>query len=123
MTNSSGIESSAVFRVCEKLRQHLSSLVGAAGFRSLLSRALVLAKAEVSWLGGLKINPDGSLAIPEPIEAQFDKDGAAKGEEALIAQLLGLLVTFIGEALTLRLVNDIWPRVALGESKSKRSKL
>ena len=37
----------AVFLVCEKLRPHLAMLMGNAGFRALLSRALALAKAEV----------------------------------------------------------------------------
>ena len=39
-------EMHAAFRVCEKLRQSLSTLAGAAGYRSLISRALTLAKKE-----------------------------------------------------------------------------
>ena len=34
----------AEFRVCDKLRQPLTTLAGAPGFRSLLSRALVIAQ-------------------------------------------------------------------------------
>jgi len=33
----------------------------------------------------------------------------------LLAQLLGLLVTFIGEALTVRLVREVWPKVPLDD--------
>ena len=36
----------ATFRVCGKLRESLSTLAGAAGYRSLISRALTLAKKE-----------------------------------------------------------------------------
>ena len=36
----------------------------------------------------------------------------------LIEQLLGLLVVFIGEALTLRLVHEVWPRAASQDPKS-----
>ena len=32
--------------------------------------------------------------------------------EAGVAQLLGLLVTFIGEELTLRLVREVWPKLS-----------
>jgi hypothetical protein len=34
---------------------------------------------------------------------------ASDGGAILIAQLIGLLLTFIGEGLTLRLVQDVWP--------------
>ena len=34
---------------------------------------------------------------------------------AIIAHLLGLLVTFIGEPLTLRLVGEAWPDALLDE--------
>lgn len=106
---SADVEANAAFRVCEKLRGPLSKLMGSGGFRSLFCRALVLAGAEVPWLAALKIKADGTL---EGIhEAQMNLDGAAAavGETVLVAQLLGLLVTFIGPALTLRLLHDVWP--------------
>lgn len=108
----------AAFRACEKLRRPLSTLVGIVGFRSLLSRALTLAKAEVPWLGVLQINPDGSLDFPAAVEAQLQMDEAAEGGAALIAELLGLLVTFIGVDLTLRFVQEVWPKAALSDSES-----
>jgi hypothetical protein len=33
----------------------------------------------------------------------------------MLAQLLGLLVAFIGENLTLHLVRDVWPKVRLDD--------
>ena len=33
----------------------------------------------------------------------------------LVAQLLGLLVAFIGETLTLRLVREVWPKLPLND--------
>ena len=94
-------------RVCEKLRGSLSTLAGVAGYRALISRALALAKTEVPSLGRLRVREDGSLEAPDP--AGRDMDESQGGGTALVAQLLGLLVTFIGEALTLRLVRDVWP--------------
>jgi hypothetical protein len=126
-----GIKSSepkipAAFRVCEKLRLLLRSLAGAAGFRSLISRALILAKIEVPWLAALELKADGSLECPKKI-AELDQGEIAKGEVVLVAQLLGLLVTFVGEPLTLRLLQDVWPgapidEIAASEKNSRKDK-
>lgn len=109
----------AAFRVCEKLRRPLSTMAGVAGFRSLLSRALVLAKADAPWLGGLPIKPDGSLEFSAEVEAQLRSEEAARGGVALITELVGLLIIFIGEALTLRLLHTVWPKVLLKDPDSR----
>jgi hypothetical protein len=106
-----GANDSAVFRVCEKLRRSLAKLLGAGGFRSLLVRAQVLAGAEVSWLLELQVKADGSLDSVGELEAKLDTRAVTEGEAALVAHLLGLLVTFIGPALTLRLLQNIWPKM------------
>lgn len=106
----------AAFRVCEKLRRSLSVLTGVVGFRSVLARALVLARAEAPWLEELRLGADGSLELPAGLESRIGEGEAARGGAVLVASLLGLLVTFVGEMLTLRLVQDVWPKAALGES-------
>jgi hypothetical protein len=94
----------AAFRVCEKLRRPLTLLAGAAGYHSLLLRALALASREAPGLGAVRIKVDGSLE-DEPDRNSHD----AKGGRLLVARLIGLLFSFIGETLTLRLVHDVWP--------------
>ena len=96
--------------VIEKVRAPLAALTGVAGFRSLLSRALALANAEVRWLRAVHVKADGTMECPAEI-TQLDKEEIANGEVALLAQLIGLLVTFIGEALTARLLEDACPGV------------
>ena len=108
-------EKSVAFRACEKLRQPLSRLTGVAGFRSLLSRALALASGEVRWLKAVHINADGSMEGLNEAEAQLSENEIAQGEIVLVAQLIGLLVTFIGEGLTLRLLEETWPEVAFDD--------
>ena len=100
---------SASYLVCEKLRGQLGKLIGIAGFRSLLSRALALAGAEVPWLRALHIKSDGSLEGVDGLDTKLGPRTVAEGEVALVSQLVGLLVTFIGPALTLRVLHDIWP--------------
>ena len=47
---------------------------------------------------------------------------AKEGGAILIAQLLGLLLTFIGEGITLRLVQDVWPEAAFDDRVSEKEK-
>ena len=96
----------AAFRVCAKLRQPLITLAGVAGFRSLLSRALTLARAEAPSLSAVQIAPDGSLQGLDGLRPQVDADQAREAGIILITQLLGLLVRVVGEAMTLQLVTS-----------------
>ena len=96
----------AAFRVCETLRRPVCALAGVDGFRAFLSRALALARAEAPILGALQVAADGSLQGLDELGLQIDKDQVREGGVILIAQLLGLLLTFIGEAMTSRLVTS-----------------
>ena len=102
-------ETPAAFPVCEKLRLHLATFMGKTGFHTLLSRSLALSIAEVPWLGAVRARADDSLEGVEELRAQLDPKEYSEGEVVLLAQLLGLLVAFIGERLTLRLVGEVWP--------------
>jgi len=97
----------AAFVVIEKLSPHFGALMGAAGFRALISRALALADAEVAWLRELHVKADGSFEELNELEAQANPEEIAAGGVILLARLLGLLVTFIGEDLTLLLLSNI----------------
>ena len=45
------------------------------------------------------------------INAQVEPKDIAEGSVVVFAQLLGLLVAFIGENLTLRMVREVWPKL------------
>ena len=98
----------AVVRVCEKVRRPLAKLAGAPGFHSLLSRAMKLAKQESLTLRAWEVKPDGSL--------QGVESGGGQGGELLVANLLRLMVTLIGESLTLRLLRDVWRELPESET-------
>ena len=116
LSSASAAEASPVFLVCEKLRLVLCQLMGVGGFRSLLSRALALAGAEVPWLRAVHLKSDGSLEGLEVLQAKLAKQDISLGEVTLVARLLGLLVTFIGPALTLGVVQEGWPKASFGDS-------
>jgi hypothetical protein len=112
-------------RVCEMLQVPLSKFTGSAGFWSLLSRAVVLAKAEVPALSTVQVRPDGSLAGFEEIKqdpnaGEHDAGAFEQGRVALVAHLLGLLATFVGESLTQRLVCDAWPDASIDKTDLKQ---
>jgi hypothetical protein len=96
----------AAFGVCERLRQPLIKLAGVAGFRSLLSRALTLARVEAPILNAVQVAADGSLQGLDELRPQTDTDQAREAGIILITQLLGLLVRVVGEAMTLQLVTS-----------------
>ncbi len=113
-TGSATADMYAVSLVCDKLRRLISTLAGAAGFRSLLARALTLARQESPALGAWEVKPDGSL---QGLNGEAEQLGAV-----LVAHLIGLMVTFIGESLTLRLLHDVWldlpgPEIDFGRNK------
>jgi len=80
----------ATVRVYERLRRQLGAPVGVDGFQALASRALALAKSESPRLSAVQLTANGGLR--------------GLGE---VAQLLGLFLTFLGEATTLRLIEDL----------------
>ena len=110
---SSETKTSEAWPVSEKLRRHLAILMGAVGFHALLSRALMLASAEIPWLRAMHVKADGSLEGSSELGAQASPDAIFEGRVVLLTQLLGLLVAFIGEDLTLRLVREVWPKKPL----------
>src|SRR5688572_14076652 len=68
------------FHVLEKLRPHLTKLLGSGGFRSILSRSLVLAGAEIPWLRAVHVKADGSLEGLRQLEAHVDGEMIAEGQ-------------------------------------------
>ncbi len=71
--------------------------------------AVALAKTEVPRLSAVKVQPDGSVEGLNEIH----NDEVQKASVLLVAHLLGLLVAFIGESLTLQILVDVSPDLAL----------
>ncbi|GAC1510741.1 MAG: hypothetical protein NVS1B11_17920 [Terriglobales bacterium] len=102
----------AAVLVYQKLRAQLCALTGVAGYQAILSRALTLAKAEAPSLKAAQVKEDGYVEGLSDTDPQIDKH-AREGEAILLAQLLGLLLIFIGESLTLRLVREVAPHLTV----------
>ena len=97
----------ATVRVYERLRRQLGAPVGVDGFQALASRALALAKSESPRLSAVKVTANGVLHGLGEVESQPGTDEDGEVGINLIAQLLGLFLTFLGEATTMRLIEDL----------------
>ncbi|MDQ3666687.1 MAG: hypothetical protein M3410_08940 [Acidobacteriota bacterium] len=111
--NTSDARVEVAVQVIEQLRLRLVRLTGAVGFRSLLSRALTLAKADAPSLTMVRVSVDGFLEGFDGIEQSQEAGGAVQAGLVLVAHLLELMVTFIGAPLTLHLVRDKWPDASM----------
>jgi hypothetical protein len=89
--------------VCERLRRALVKLFGVDGYRMTMARALILAKREASQLIDVKVDDDGSI---KGLTGE-----ATEANGVLISCFLELMETFLGEAATVWLLNDIWPHL------------
>lgn len=116
----------AAERVSDNLRAHLSKRIGQEGFRTLLTRALTLTTVQFPHLSAVRVGEDGSLVglrraagisvhkTPDDVTQQ----DAVEGAVALMAQFLALLISFIGEDLTLRILSTVSPGLAIPELAS-----
>src|ERR1700691_6037583 len=97
----------ATVRVYERLRRQLGAPVGMDGFQALASRALALAKSESPRLSTVQVTPNGGMRGLGEVESEKPVDEDGEAGIILIAQLLGQFLTFLGEATTLRLIEDL----------------
>ena len=104
----------ATVRAYERLRRQLGMHVGTDSFQALASRALALAKWESPRLSAVQITANGVLRGLAEIEAPANAEEDGEAGVILIAQLLGLFFTFLGEATTLRLIEDLRLQVEVG---------
>ncbi len=115
-TKSSASKPLSVLTVIEKLRPCLAQVVGDLGFTAVLSRALVIANADVAWLRAVHVKPDGSLEGLDELEAKVDPQEIAEGRVVLLAEFVSLLVELIGERIVLQLVHQAMPKSVQGRS-------
>ena len=101
----------AARRAYDELAQVAAPLIGQAGVDALTGRALHLTQRQYPWLvpPGDPQQSEGPFAqVISSLERQ-DPAVATEAAGALFATFTGLLVTFIGEPLTARLLRKAWP--------------
>jgi hypothetical protein len=107
--------SAAAERVCQKLSSRFSTLVSPLATQAVLSRALHLGRAEFPFLEEVQAGRPPGVCLMGLIECVQDMgpDEARLGLVAVLGILIRLLVGFIGNDLTMRLLREDWPELPL----------
>ena len=107
----SAMLTAATERICQRLRQRLTSLIGLLGFAALYTRALHLAKQEYPSLHVVEFRDGTEVRLIGLQQFAADVRDPAQAQEALaaiLAQFIGLLIAFIGEDLSWRFIDEAW---------------
>lgn len=106
----------AIENIYIKLGARLTVLIGQRGFVALVERALHLARRETPTLAALSIDPHppNNLAGAREV-ANVRADDAETPFVGVVAHLIWLLMSFIGEHLSMQLIFGIWPHLVPDE--------
>jgi len=108
----------AARRAYDDLARVSAPLIGQVGVEALTGRAVHLAQREYPWLVQTREPEQAERPFTQVIACLERQDPAVAIEAAgaVFATLTGLLVTFIGEPLTARLLRQAWPDAFAGAS-------
>ena len=101
--------SAAVTGAFDTLRAHLSVRLGSEGYRTLLIRAVALARTEYPWFAVLQVDDEARLNGFAEAARATDLGSAFEAGVLLISCLVGLLQIFIGDDMTLNLLQNALP--------------
>ena len=103
----------AAVRAWGRLADRLAQFFAISGSEALGKRAVYLAQEDFPFLKGAN-GPVPLASLGAVLEGR-DEEQAAAAAESIYANVVDLLVTFIGEDLALRAIRDVWPGATLGE--------
>ena len=107
-------------RTCTQLQAGLARWVGTEGYRALIDRALLLARAEHPVLGGLSCHGGDQPATTAAVRAHSAAE-VATGMVALVATLIDLLSRIVGEEMAVELVNQAVTRAPVARASSNQA--
>ena len=105
----------AAERVFQKLSHRLARLITPVGCEALLARAVHLSRAEFPFVDGAQTTRK-VYSLTQRLRdsaANVGPGQAREGFVAVLGTLIGLLVSFIGEDLTSRVLRDVWPELPM----------
>ena len=112
------LPSDAAERLCLRFYRGLDPLVTRAGSRAFLSRSLRLTEAEHPFVARLRAGTTDAPCFEGIDDAVSGLEAAAvfTGFETVFGNMIGLLVTFIGEDLTMHALREVLPDLEAGRS-------
>ena len=109
-TNTLEEVAAAAERTCTQLQAGLARWVGTEGYRALIDRALLLARAEHPALGSLSCHGGDEPVTTAAVRAHSAAE-VATGVVALVATVIELLSGIVGEEMAVELVNQAVARL------------
>ncbi len=94
-------------QVLARLRVPLSVLVGSAGLRALISRAMSTNRRSYPWLEGADVTSKG-LVMGGALAARPSEEELAEGEAAVTSSLLSSLRALVGEGVATNLLTSVF---------------
>lgn len=79
-----------------------------------------MTKIEVPRFAAIQLNQNGELEGFSDAEPPLTQEDAVRGEVIVIANMVELLCTFIGEALALVLIQGVWPDASFVRNDSEK---
>jgi hypothetical protein len=108
----------AAVETYEQLARQLTRLIGEAGVSAIHTRSVHLTRKEFPWLAAAP-PAEGSRVLVQHLRTTLEGQQPAVillSSEALVVNLIDLLVTLIGERLTTRLLQEAWPDAVTTET-------
>ena len=107
-------------RTCTQLQAGLARWVGTEGYRALIDRALLLARAEHPALGSLSCHGGDQPLTTAAVRAHSAAEVTA-GMVVLVATLIDLLSRIVGEEMAVELVNQAVTRAPVARASSNQA--
>jgi hypothetical protein len=101
----------AACRVCERLAEQLTPLIGEAGVAAICARSLHLVQGRFPGVAPIQASdqPEAPVAHLQRFLERQEPAVATEAAVAVLATAGELLALFIGESLTTRLLCEAWP--------------
>jgi hypothetical protein len=107
----------AARRLCERFAQQVIPLIGDTGVAAILARSLHLVHRNTPGLAPRGPSErDGPLGMLQQLLEHQEPTVAADAAVTMLATVGELLVSFIGESLTTRLLREAWPDDFAGDT-------
>ena len=111
-------------RLLETLCQRLAQVLGPAGVRSILLRAVKLRRPEFAFLDERIVSGDDADSLAEPLRVclrEHEPEVIRTVWVSLFATFGGLLANVVGEELTWSLLQQTWPETLLLEPEAEET--
>lgn len=105
---------------CDRVRERVTSIVGAGGHEALLRISFAPVRDEFPWLSAVRVEEGRLTGLGAVLPEQSVAERKAAGT-AIRKRYVDLLLAFVGADLTRKIVGDDWPELLPAPARPPRS--